>query len=119
MAHPRASTRVTNAATAFIAIGIIATAVISSTSIGIAIVIATKAEPKSVPGEALGHLKFKLIDSKSVPEAFRTAWGRPKVFRERLGSVSGRPRHVSGGPGDSPKTPRSAKKSSRERPGAR
>ena len=59
------------------------------------------------------------IDSKSVPEAFRIAWRRPKVFRERLRSVSGRPRRVSGGPGDAPKTHRSAKKSSQERTGAR
>ena len=86
--HQRASTCATNADAAFIAIGIIATAVISSASIGIAIiVIATKVEPKSVPGEAPGH-------PKSTQNRCRKPFGPPGGDQKCSGSDSGASRNV-------------------------
>ena len=96
--HPRASTCATNAATAFIAIGIIATAVISSASIGIAIiVIATKVEPKSVPGEAPGHLK-------STQNRSRKPFGPPGGDQQCSGSDSGASRDVPASSREGPET---------------
>ena len=46
-----------------------------------------------------------------VPKSIR------KASRERLGSVSGRPRHAPGSPGGSPRAARDARRSARERPG--
>ena len=82
-----------------------------------------KNDPKLLPGEAPGHPKSSPNRSQDVLGTPRgtqeRSGGLSGAARERAGSVLARPRRAPGAHGDPPRTPWEARKSARERPGAR
>ena len=78
-----------------------------------------KIDRRSIPGDAPGHPKSTQNRSRDHLGRPRVVQERPEGARERLGSVTERPRRPPGGPGESPRATRHARKFALERLGAR
>ena len=71
----------------------------------------SKIDPRRDPGTVKNRLDI-------APGTLRDTLWRPRVSRNRLGSVPGRPRDAPGAPGESQSKPWDARKSARQRPDA-